>query len=92
METDDRAEVAFVVREDFQNNGIAGYLLDVLETIARENGYTAFSATVLRENTPMLRVFKKRYPDARITAYGGTEWVAIMEFDASQKIKPPAPG
>jgi len=36
QDSDDRAEVAFVVREDFQNKGIASYLLEILENIARE--------------------------------------------------------
>jgi GNAT superfamily N-acetyltransferase len=37
------AEVAFIVREDQQGMGIASYLLGVLEKIARENQYKAFS-------------------------------------------------
>ena len=60
-EGDDRAEVAFVVREDCQGQGIGSFLLELLEVIAKENGYKAFAATVLRENASMLRVFKKRY-------------------------------
>ena len=35
--------------------------------IAKENGYNAFAATVLRENASMLRVFKNRYPSAQLT-------------------------
>jgi acyl-CoA hydrolase/GNAT superfamily N-acetyltransferase len=79
-ETDDRAEVAFVVREDLQGQGIGSYMLEALENIARHNGFTAFSATVLRENTSMVRVFKKRYPDAKLTASGGSEVLVHMEF------------
>src|SRR5210317_1451315 len=45
-----RAEVAFVVRENFQGQGVATYLLNELEKIAKENNYSSFSATVLREN------------------------------------------
>jgi GNAT superfamily N-acetyltransferase len=80
METEDRAEVAFVVREDHQGVGIAGYLLGLLERIARENGYRAFTATVLRENMSMLRVFKKRYPNLETSSYGGAELVVSMDF------------
>ncbi len=76
----DRAEVAFVVREDFQGMGVASHLLAQLERIAKENGYKGFTASVLRENTAMLRVFKKRYPNARIENTGGNDVVVIMDF------------
>lgn len=65
-ESDTLAEVAFVVREDFQQMGVSSYLLGELEKIARENGYTGFSATVLSENSAMLHVLKKRYPLAEV--------------------------
>ena len=58
------AEVAFVVREDFQGMGIGSYMLAFLEQIAAENDYTGFTATVLSENVAMIRVFTKRYPSA----------------------------
>jgi GNAT superfamily N-acetyltransferase len=80
MESEDRAEVAFVVREDHQGLGIAGHLLGLLERIARENGYRAFSATVLRENMSMLRVFKKRYPNLETSSFGGAELAVNMDF------------
>ncbi len=66
----DHAEVAFLVREDFQNMGIAAYLIDILEKIAKVNKYQAFSATVMSENVAMLHVFKKKYPHARVSFYG----------------------
>jgi acyl-CoA hydrolase/GNAT superfamily N-acetyltransferase len=79
-EDEERAEVAFVVREDYQGQGIASYLLEALERIARSNGFKGFSATVLRENASMLHVFKKRYPDARVTFSGGSEVLIQMDF------------
>lgn len=66
----EQAEVAFMVREDFQGMGIASYLLQELEQIALKNGYRVFHATVLPENAAMLHVFKKRYPEAKITSVG----------------------
>jgi GNAT superfamily N-acetyltransferase len=84
METEQRAEVAFVTREDYQGLGIALYLLEVLEKIARENGYTGFTATVLRENAAMLHVFKKKYPHARTSVYAGSGLMISMDFDASE--------
>jgi acyl-CoA hydrolase/GNAT superfamily N-acetyltransferase len=79
-EDEERAEIAFVVREDFQGQGIASYLLEHLENIAKTNGFRAFSATVLRENSAMLRVFKKRYPDAKVSFNTGSEVLVHMDF------------
>ena len=80
QDSDDRAEVAFVVREDFQNKGIASYLLEILEKIAKENHYNGFCATVLRENISMIRVFKNRFPQAEISSSGGSDLKIKMDF------------
>jgi len=53
------AEVAFVVEEDFQGQGIAGRLLRHLADIARERGIASFEAEVLPENRAMLAVFAR---------------------------------
>ena len=79
-ENDSRAEVAFVVREDFQGMGIASHLLATMEAIAKENQFTGFTATVLRENTAMLHVFKKRYPNAKTSISGGSDVTLLMDF------------
>ena len=79
-DSDERAEVAFVVREDFQNKGIASYLLEILEKIAKENHYNGFCATVLRENSSMIRVFKNRFPEAKISSSGGSDLKIEMDF------------
>jgi ribosomal protein S18 acetylase RimI-like enzyme len=81
QEDDERAEVAFVVREDFQGLGIASYLLEILEIIAKENHYRGFSATVLRENAAMIRVFKKRFPNADISVSSGSDLRILMDFE-----------
>jgi acyl-CoA hydrolase/GNAT superfamily N-acetyltransferase len=81
METEEIAEVAFVVSESFQGMGIASYLLGFMEKIAKENGYKGFSATVLRENRSMIHVFKKRYPNAKVTSDNGSDVVLHMNFD-----------
>ncbi len=78
-DTTGRAEVAFVVREDYQGMGLSSHMLPRLETIAIENGFKGFTATVLKENTAMLRVFKKRYPDAKVSL-AGSEVQLIMDF------------
>jgi len=83
MEESGKAEVAFVIREDYQGMGICSYLLELLEKIARENGYTGFSATVLRENVAMIHVFKKRYPDLKTSMLGGNNVGIYMDFDTA---------
>ena len=81
MEESEKAEIAFVVREDCQGMGICSYLLELLEKIAMENGYTSFSATVLRENVAMIHVFKKRYPDLKTSMLGGNNVGIYMDFE-----------
>jgi acyl-CoA hydrolase/GNAT superfamily N-acetyltransferase len=53
------AEVAFAVRDDFQNNGIGQELLTYLTYLARRQGLLGFTAEVLAGNEPMLHVFEK---------------------------------
>jgi acyl-CoA hydrolase/RimJ/RimL family protein N-acetyltransferase len=54
-----RAEVAVVVRDDFQNKGIGTELVRHLTYIAKKRGLLGFSAEVLKENRAMLHVFEK---------------------------------
>jgi acyl-CoA hydrolase/GNAT superfamily N-acetyltransferase len=53
------AEVAFVVRDDYQKNGIGRELLEYLTYLAKRKGLFGFSAEVLIENKPMLHLFEK---------------------------------
>ncbi len=54
-----RAEVAFVVRDDWQNKGIGSFVLRHLTNIAKRNGIAGFTAEVLRDNKPMQAVIHK---------------------------------
>lgn len=72
-----RAEVAFVVEEDFQGQGIAGKLVRHLAAIARDQGIAEFEAEVLAENTPMLVVFARAGLPMRKRHDGGTVHVAM---------------
>lgn len=54
-----RAEVAFMVEEDFHGQGIAGRILSHLAGIAREQGVSRFEAEVLPQNKAMLAVFSR---------------------------------
>jgi acyl-CoA hydrolase/RimJ/RimL family protein N-acetyltransferase len=58
-ETKHTAEAAFAVRDHFQNKGIATEVLSYLTYLAKRQGLLGFTAEVLVENKPMLRVFEK---------------------------------
>jgi RimJ/RimL family protein N-acetyltransferase len=75
------AEVAFVVREDFQGLGVTSHMLPLLESIAKENHFRGFVATVLKENKAMLRVFLKRYPSAKVDSSSDLDNTIIMDFN-----------
>jgi len=74
------AEVAFVVREDFQGAGIASYLLKQLEKIARENGFSKFVATTMSGNKSMRHVFQKHFPNM-VIEQEGSEVELFMDFE-----------
>lgn len=52
-----RAEIAFVVRDDFQQKHIGSFLFKQLCTIAKRNGIAGFTAEVQDENKSMQAVF-----------------------------------
>ncbi len=53
------AEVALVVRDDFQNKGVGTELLSYVTYLAKKEGLLGFTAEVLIENRPMLHLFEK---------------------------------
>jgi len=53
------AEIAFVVIDDYQKQGIGAALLRHLAILARDAGLKEFTAEVLPENIPMLKTFEK---------------------------------
>ena len=53
------AEVAFLVRDDWQNVGVGKALLMTLIEVAKEHGLKGFTADVLADNAAMLHVFHK---------------------------------
>ena len=76
----DSAEVAFLVKEHLHGLGIGSFLLKALETIAKENNYKKFLATVLAENRKMLKVFQKKYKNAKFIRTGSGEVEVEMPF------------
>jgi len=55
----DLAEMAFVVRDDWQGKGIGWHLVQRLVAIARDVGIKGLSATVIADNRSMLHLFQK---------------------------------
>jgi len=53
------AEIAFVVIDDYQKQGIGAALLRHLAILGRGAGVKEFTAEVLPENIPMLKTFEK---------------------------------
>jgi acyl-CoA hydrolase/RimJ/RimL family protein N-acetyltransferase len=56
-ERTNRAEVAFVIRDEWQNRGIGSHVFRLLADIAKRNGITGFTAEVLRDNQRMRTIF-----------------------------------
>ena len=52
------AELAFVVRDDYQNNGICRELISYLTYLAKKQGLLGFTAEVLVGNEAMLHLFR----------------------------------
>ncbi|MBN2508502.1 MAG: GNAT family N-acetyltransferase [Verrucomicrobia bacterium] len=73
------AEVAFVVHDHWQNQGIGTFLLTQLIRIARRNGIRGFTAEVLAENKAMQAVFGKSNCKVE-TRYTGNVCSYEMEF------------
>lgn len=52
-----RAEVAFVIRDDWQNHGIGRFMFKHLVNLAKRSGIAGFDAEVLRNNRRMQTIF-----------------------------------
>ena len=53
------AEVAFAVKDQYQNKGIGTELLNYLIYLGKRNSLLAFTAEVIYDNKPMLSIFEK---------------------------------
>jgi len=56
-EQNNKAEVAFVIRDGWQNQGMGSFMFRHLITIAKRNGIAGFTAEVLRDNRRMQAIF-----------------------------------
>ena len=62
------AEVAVAVVDDWQGRGLAGVLLHDLAARARDEGIERFSASVLAENDPIMKLFRG-FGDVHVTGH-----------------------
>ncbi len=76
------AEVAFVVEEDYQGQGIASRLFRHLAEIARGKGIATFEADVLAQNKSMLAVFARSGLPMRKRHDGGSVHLTLSLREA----------
>jgi GNAT superfamily N-acetyltransferase len=77
-------EVAFVVRDDFQHQGLGHLLLDALAEAAWDRGITDFGAVTLRDNRGMISVFL--HSGFRVTtSYQDEELTVSFPVDPSSR-------
>jgi len=86
------ADVAFVVRDDWQRKGIGTLLMKTMAEIARARGVEGFAANVLEGNKAMLPVFAKS--GLRFTGApdrGANHLVALFDEPAESRPANPPP-
>ncbi|MDQ1712296.1 MAG: hypothetical protein QOE45_1746 [Frankiaceae bacterium] len=67
---DRTAEVAVVVADDHQGQGLGRRLLACVVGLARLHGMTTLTATVLADNRPAIALLRAVFPHAEWTAHG----------------------
>ncbi|HEX4726402.1 MAG TPA: GNAT family N-acetyltransferase, partial [Jatrophihabitans sp.] len=74
----DRAEIALMVGDDFQHEGVGTLLLEELAAVARQHRIVRFTADVLSDNGTMIRALRSLgYPECSQSAAG----VTTVELD-----------
>jgi RimJ/RimL family protein N-acetyltransferase len=63
----DVAEVAVVVADRWQRQGLATRMLTVLAELAQAAGVRRFTLEMQADNQPVLRLVRRLYPDAALT-------------------------
>ena len=68
----DAAEVAVVVADDWQRQGLATRMCSALEDLAATAGVRQLNLTMQADNQAVLRLVRRLYPDARLSFSQGT--------------------
>jgi len=84
------AEAAFVVADEWQGQGLGTFLLQHLIRAAMTNGIEGFTAMVMADNMPMLRVFHKSGYLIR-SAFDANAYNISFRFDEKAEEPEPAP-
>lgn len=83
----DQAEVAFIVADEYQGQGVGGLLFDALRVAAGVNGVSTFLAEVLGENTPMITLLVHRGAKAKARdRYSLTLELAIEDVEVRRLV------
>ncbi len=69
---DEAAEVAVVVADDWQRQGVATRMLGKLAELALEAEVRQFTLNMQSDNVAVLRLVRRLYPDARLSHSQGT--------------------
>ena len=86
-ESPGRAEVAFMVEEDYHGLGIAGKVLRHLAGIAKDKGIVELHAEVLPQNKGMLAVFNRSGFPVKLEYSDGVAHVTLSLSGTSDKIE-----
>jgi RimJ/RimL family protein N-acetyltransferase/acyl CoA:acetate/3-ketoacid CoA transferase beta subunit len=84
------AEVAFVVRDEYQGKGLGTMMLNALVEAAREHGIAGFTAVVQADNAAMMAVFHNAAPALESRLVDET-YEITMRFDAVSTDAPREP-
>ena len=85
------ADIAFVVRDEWQRKGLGTLLMRRMAEFARIRGLAGFTADVLGTNKPMLMVFHKCGMKVHSEIQGET-YHLTLRFDDPAGTRPPEPG
>jgi GNAT superfamily N-acetyltransferase len=76
------ADLAVLVEDAWQGRGLGVILLERLSEIARSRGVEAFTATILAENRPAIRLVRRVFP-AAVFHLDGPEMSVQMPFGSA---------
>jgi GNAT superfamily N-acetyltransferase len=81
------ADMAVLVEDAWQRKGLAVVLIERLRELARSRGIETFTATMLSQNRPAIRVVRKVFPGSSFTL-DGPETTASMPFEPPARMTP----